>query len=1076
MRLAERLGKFARSECFARLLGLIEEGRPALAATNLYGSSRSLLSALLFERLERSLFYLAATGEEARRISEDMKALLGEDRVLSLPPLSARRLDEDLPHMDIAGERIETLSSLLAGKSAVIVAPALSAMQMIVSPPALSSLLVEVRTGDLLDMETFIRRLEELGYVQEDLVVEVGTMSRRGGIADLYGFRMRSPVRIEFDEDRIVSIRAFDPQTQRSTAVLGSTMVLPVEERKNSPLECSIFDYLPTDALVVVDEYDDIERSARGLLEHHGDGEHLLGPAELLARIESFQTLGLSSLHLIARERTDATVRFDTREPVPVGRKFSGFLEALRAHRHERYEVFLLCDNEGQEERFREMLGDLEGELELLVGSLENGFLAPEVRLAVYTDHEIFTRPRRIRYVSEYRGALPIESFSSIRPGDYLVHINYGIGRYEGLSRIAVGDGEIECLSLTYQDGDRVYVPVDRLSLVEKYSTEDVAPPALDRIGSKRWERLKKRTKESIKEMAKELLDLYAARKVVEGFAFAPDTPWQMELESSFIYEDTPDQSRATLDVKRDMESPSPMDRLICGDVGYGKTEVAIRAAFKAVQEGKQVAVLVPTTVLAQQHLFTFRSRLEVFPVVIEMLSRFLSKKEQSEIIAGIRGGTVDIVIGTHRLLSKDVVFRDLGLLIIDEEHRFGVRQKETLKKMRKSVDVLSLSATPIPRTLSLSLMGTRDMSIIETPPRDRVPIATYVTPWNEELIKEAVMREVDRGGQVFFVHNRISSIDAVKRMLVRLFPDLVIEIAHGQMHERRLEQVMLSFQKGDIDVLLCTMIVESGLDIPNANTLIVNRADTFGLAQLYQLRGRVGRSNRKASAYLLVPPRHYLEPAARRRLRVLEEYTDLGSGYWIAVKDLEQRGAGNILGAEQHGFIRTMGFETYSRLLEEAIREIRGEVKEEKEPVEIRADLEAYLPDEYPGSEEQKLSLYRKLSKVGDEEGLAQLVEEILDRFGPLPEPARNLFGLVEVKVIAQDLGIQSVSVRKDAAVIAFREGHPERMGGWNEAIGRKHAGLRARWDGKSRIELEAAGTGNVLESLLKLLRDFRR
>ena len=1076
MKLAERLRPFAGSARFGELIALIERGASPLFASNLYGSSRSLLAALLFERLQRTLLFLTGTEEEARGLAEDMKALLGEERVLSFPPLSLKRLDEDLPHMDIAGQRMETLSSLLVGKNTAAIVPALSAMQMLLSPAALSGLIVEVAVGDLLDMDTFMRRMDDLGYVHEDLVVEVGTMARRGGIVDLYGFRMENPVRLEFDEDRLVSLREFDPQTQRSTATLARATIVPVLERKNGSLECSIFDYLPPGALVVVDEYDDFAKSAEKLHERHGGEQHLLGPGELLARIAAFQMLGLSSLHLMPRKNDEAAVRFDTREPVPVDRKFSNFLEALKAHRGEGYRVFLLCDNEGQEERFREMLGDKEGEIDLLRGSLEKGFVASDVRLAVYTDHEIFSRPRRIRYVREYRGAAPIESFSSIKPGDYLVHINYGIGRYEGLTHIAVGDGEIECLSLAYQDGDRVYVPVDRLSLVEKYSTEDVAPPALDRLGSKRWEKLKKRTKESIKEMAKELLDLYAERKVVEGLSFPPDTPWQMELESSFLYEDTPDQSRATEEVKRDMEAPVPMDRLVCGDVGYGKTEVAIRAAFKAVQDGKQVAVLVPTTVLAQQHLLTFRSRLEMFPVKVEMLSRFLSRKEQSDVIARLGDGTVDIVIGTHRLLSKDIAFADLGLFILDEEHRFGVRQKETLKAMRKNIDVLSLSATPIPRTLSLSLMGLRDMSIIETPPRDRMPIATYVTPWNEELIEGAVMREVDRGGQVFFIHNRISSIEAVKRMLERLFPDLSIDVAHGQMHERRLERVMLSFLKGEIDVLLCTMIVESGLDIPNANTLIVNRADTFGLAQLYQLRGRVGRSNRKASAYLLVPPRHYLDTGARRRLRVLEEYTDLGSGYWIALKDLEQRGAGNILGAEQHGFVRTMGFETYSRLLEEAIRELKGEVREEKEPVEMRADLEAYMPGGYVGSEDQKLSLYRKLSKVEDMGGLERLMEEIVDRFGPLPTAAGNLFGLVEVRILAQDLGIQSLSVRKEGAAITFREGYPRRMDGWSAFLGRSDSGLRASWDGKNRFELSRRGESDVLRSLIKLLREVPR
>lgn len=1086
MNLAKNLTKLTESIHYRELLKTVQDGEHLSYATNLYGSAKTLLAARLFEDLERTVLYLVSSEEEGRKAAEDLKALLDTEKVLSMPPLSLSRLDEEMPHMEVEEQRIETLSNLLAGKRSVAVVPTLSAMQMILSPDRLKTLMIELKAGDVLDMDSFVSRLDRLGYVHEDIVIEVGTYCRRGGIVDLYGFRMINPVRLEFDDDRVVSIRAFDPSTQRSQRTFGSVTIVPVKEHGSGPAECTLFDYLPAGAVLIINEYSDFLHRVEELSEpsdyRPDEQQRLLGRRDVIERIRDFPTIGLSALHMSENAMGEAegvtggpapVIRFDTREPLPVNRKFSRFLEALEGHRKDGFDVVLLCDNKGQEERFRELLGSHEDELTLVQGSLEAGFLASDIKLAVYTDHEIFNRPRRIRYIREYRGAAPVESFTSIKPGDFLVHINYGIARYEGIKRISAGGGEIECLSLLYEGGDRVYVPVDRLSLVEKYSTGEAAPPRLDRLGSKKWEKLKKKTKEVIREMANELLELYASRKVIKGFCFSPDTPWQMELESSFIYEDTPDQSRASHEVKDDMESQAPMDRLVCGDVGYGKTEVAIRAAFKSVQDGKQVVVLVPTTVLAQQHLMTFRARLGGFPVNIEMLSRFLNRKQQKEVLTGIAEASVDIVIGTHRLLSKDVKFKDLGFMIIDEEHRFGVKQKEKLKQLRKNVDVLALSATPIPRTLYLSLMGMRDMSIIETPPRDRKPISTYVTRWNEELIKMAVMREVDRGGQVYFIHNRIASIEAVHKMLERLLPGLRIAVAHGRMHEQRLEKVMLAFLNGEIDVLLSTMIVESGLDIPNANTLIVNRADMFGLAQLYQLRGRVGRSNRRASAYFLISPKHYLDPDARRRLRVLEEYTDLGSGYWIAMKDLELRGAGNILGPQQHGFITSMGFDTYYRLLDEAVRELKGEVKEEKEPVEVLAGVEAYLPDDYVRSSDQKLAMYRKLSCVDTIEALVRLKDEVEDRFGKLPPVAGNLFKLLEVKILASGLGIQSISLRGDSATIAFMADHPLRMESWNQVFERRSFGLSATWDGKGKFHLECRGSLDAVETLRKVLRE---
>ena len=685
----------------------------------------------------------------------------------------------------------------------------------------------------------------------------------------------------------------------------------------------------------------------------------------------------------------------------------------------------ILCDNEGQRERLEELLAS--DRATLVVGALDGGFVLPTLR--VLTDHEIFRRARRLRRPRRYREAAPGAVTQALKPGDYVVHLEHGIGIYRGIQTIPVGaeGGSLEVAVVEYAGGDRLNVPLYRLDQLEPYRVVgdgDAPPPRLHRLGATTWQRQRDKTRAAIRQMAVELLDLYARRQLAAGFAFPPDTPWQRELESAFLYEDTPDQRRAAEEVKRDMERPRPMDRLLVGDVGYGKTEVALRAAFKAVQAGKQVAVLVPTTILAEQHGRTFRERLADFPVRIEVLSRFRTPREAREVTARLAAGTVDIVIGTHRLLSRDVGFRDLGLLIVDEEHRFGVRHKERLKALKLSVDVLTLTATPIPRTLHLSLAGLRDLTLLETPPKDRSPVLTFVEPWDDALIEEALARELDRGGQVYFVHNRIETIATVAERVRALAPPRArLAVAHGKLREAALDAVMARFVRGEVDILVSTMIVESGLDVPNANTMVVDRADQFGLAQLYQLRGRVGRSHRRAYCYLLVPDA--VDPEAEERLRVLEHHTDLGSGYRIALRDLELRGAGNLLGAEQSGYAQAVGFDTYLRWLQETVEALksgRGDGAGGAAPPEVVLDRPARLPDDYVADEAAKLELYRRLARAGAPSEIAAVREELRDRFGPLPDEAERLLLVSELRVLGARAGLETVLVRGDEARLAFR------------------------------------------------------
>jgi transcription-repair coupling factor (superfamily II helicase) len=1021
-----------------------------LGVGGLPGSSPAVLVAALARRLPQRVFTVVApTPADAERWLADLQTLGGG---AALYP-QRESLGTEEPHYEIAGERVETLEALLRGAVRILVTTARATAERTGVPGALErARLVLPGAGTLSEV---VEALTVMGYVRVPTVTEVAQFSVRGGILDVYGFGMAAPARVEWWGDEIASLRSFDLDTQRSGAeALARVTVLPVRTEPARTgdaglVRSSLLELLPSDTVVVVDQESAVDHEVeRAWAEaaHHLEVARRLGE-DPPRREEVFLDpgvwrAGLARFGRVALDAAEREHRFPLLPPEPVERDLKRLRQIVGSPAPP--PTVILCDNAGQLERLEELLG--EGRATLVVGALDGGFILPALR--VLTDHEIFRRARRLRRPRRYRSAVSTALARPLAPGDYVVHLEHGIGIYRGLQTIAVGaeGGTLEVAVVEYEGGDRLNVPLYGINQLEPYRTVsngDAPPPRLHRLGATTWQRQRDKTRAAIRRMAAELLDLYARRQLAAGYAFPPDTPWQRELESAFLYEDTPDQRRASDEVKRDMERPRPMDRLLVGDVGYGKTEVAVRAAFKAVQAGKQVVVLVPTTILAEQHGRTFRERLADYPVRIEVLSRFRTSKETAGVVARITRGEVDIVIGTHRLLSRDVAFKDLGLLIVDEEHRFGVRHKERLKALKLAVDVLTLTATPIPRTLHLSLAGLRDLALLETAPKDRSPVLTFVEPWDDALLEEAMARELDRGGQVYFVHNRVETIETIAARVRALAPRGRIAVAHGQMREADLEAVMARFVRGEVDVLVSTMIVESGLDVPNANTMIVDRADRFGLAQLYQLRGRVGRSHRRASCYLLVPDQ--VDAQAEERLRVLEHHTDLGSGYRIALRDLELRGAGNLLGGEQSGHAQAVGFDVYLRWLEETVRALKGEQgpkgqgaasREQWTPPDVTLDQPAHLPDAYVGDDEAKLDLYRRLARAEQPCEIQAVREELRDRFGPLPPEAERLLLVAELRALGAPAGLEGILITGDEARLTFRRNAAPRLAGLQVAL----------------------------------------
>jgi transcription-repair coupling factor (superfamily II helicase) len=1092
--LAESLGRHLERLPEARaLLGLLEDAGPAasparpaprVAVRGLTGSARGYFTSWLQRATDRTVLYLVAQGDPFEEARDDVEYFRGAGATLAFPEADTLPYDPSSPHSGITAQRLETLSRLARGQRGLVLATARGVMQRVPRPARLALGLIELRVGGDADPAALVERLVFMGYERLPEVEAAGHFARRGGILDIYPVGLPDPVRVEFDGDTITSLRRFDAGTQRSLEQLADALILPRYEvvllRDEAPAVLdrlraaggepggrepttadevrlphlfhdgmerfaghydrdlgSLLDYLPDDALVVLDDPGLLTARAEELDEmiQHGFDEwrahypaisppgDLFLPAATIGKLARARP-GADWMGPIAEAgeagRYTSSLFVDCRPAEPMQRS----IERLKGHLAELgangIEPVILCDNTGQRDRLLELLGDRGATLG--VGLVSAGFTLRGAGLAILTDHEIFARYRRRRRRLKRSGGLSLAELSALKVGDYVVHEDHGVGVYRGMQRLTLNGQETDCVEISYAESDRLFVPVQQLALVSRYAAGEGAKPSVHRLGSGVWQKTKARAQKAIQDMAESLVRAYAARKALPGYACKPDTVWQRELEASFPFDETPDQQRAIEEVRADMEVDRPMDRLICGDVGYGKTEVAIRAAFKMVQEGKQVAILVPTTILAQQHLLTFRERLADYPIRVEVLSRFRTAREQKATLVDLAAGKVDIVIGTHRMLSKDVTFPDLGLVVIDEEHRFGVTQKEKIRQISRQVDVLAMTATPIPRTLNLSLAGARDMSVIETPPRDRLPVHTEILEYDEEVISDAILREIDRGGQVFFVHNRVETIHNAALLVQKLVPQVRVAVAHGQMAERQLEHVMLQFLERKSDVLVSTMIVESGLDIPSVNTLIVDRADALGLAQLYQLRGRVGRSAYRAFAYLLVPSRRVLTEEAEKRLRVIEEFDDLGAGFKIALKDLEIRGAGNLLGPEQSGFIIGLGFDLYVKLLEEAVMGLKGEAAEVKPEPRLLTDWSAYLPDDYVPDEHEKLNLYRRLAETRGLEGLDDLTLEMLDRFGQLPEPAVALFELRRLRLLGAAAMVENMRVFHDVAEFILR------------------------------------------------------
>ena len=1044
---------------FDQLIRRLPSPGEELVLAGLAGSSPVVLATALVESgSARSLLIVAPNPPEAEEIEADLDALVsGLARVF--PQRESVHPDLDDPHVEISAKRIDALKAFLAARARIMVTTGRALSERFALPASWSDLEVELTAGQSVDRDELKSSLERAGYREVSMVEAVGEFSIRGGIVDVYPITTFDPIRLEFVGDEIESIRSFDVLDQRSVARLDEVRLLPVSipsrvdetaaaKRGSHDAVGTLLDVLPEFTLILhIDGDAETAERQRSWDELSRRSEtpdvHQDRPEKVQEKLDEF-----ARLRAVA-PGTDGDLDFGLQAAPAIERRIDRLVAAVGDAVAAGSRVLILCDNEGQLERLEEILEDAASRtvlenITLGLGPLAGGYISPKAQppLWLFTDHEIFQRARRPRRRPRVAGPTAVEALTALSAGDYVVHLDHGVGRYLGLERVAIGGEELETLVLEYGGGDVLRVPHYRADLVERWIADtddegDRPEPKLQRLGSKSWQKLKKRAQDAIQTMAAELLELYAARRTAESHAFSRDTRWQREMESAFIYDETPDQERAAEEVKRAMELPRPMDLLICGDVGYGKTEIAIRAAFKAVQDGKQVAILAPTTVLVEQHLQTFRARLADYPVVIEALSRFRTAKQQADVVARLAEGSVDIVIGTHRLISPDVHFKDLGLLVIDEEQQFGVTQKERLKALKRSVDVITMTATPIPRTLHLSLSGLRDLSIIRTPPRNRRPIITHMMSWEDETIEDAIRLEIDRGGQVFFVHNRVESIPEVAAKVRRLVPDLRVEIAHGQMSERKLEKVMTEFIRGDVQVLVATAIIENGLDVPNANTMIIHRADYFGLAQLYQLRGRVGRSHQRAFCYLVVPAN--LPPETERRLQLLEKHTELGAGYRLALKDLELRGAGNLLGSEQSGFAQAVGFDTYLRLLEDTVNAMRTGVpggSARPKPPEVSISGATYFPDDYIPNEGQKLHFYRRLSKATDRDELEKLTEELRDRFGVLPDEARRLVSASKIRILGGRLGVERALATGGTARVNFRRGAMPRLTALREAM----------------------------------------
>ncbi len=1007
---------------------------------NAYGSANAFIVAGLFQNYQKSMVALVPDKESALFFKSDLESLLGESKILFLPDSFNKPFYIHQPNSFNIQQRTEVLNGLSKRKNPFILVAYPEAIAETVMPhDDLKKNRVDVALNDKFELDFIIEFLNEYHFDRVDFVYEPGQYSIRGGIIDIFSFSYDYPYRMELDGDSIESIRAFDPVSQLSIKDLQFASIVPnITKDEIITSRTSIWDYIADDSLIYSE---DLQLSLDII--HHGlekafhffedktISEGLSSPGVLYDTAKLIETK-LSRFRVIengVRTVFESSALTDFKiSPQPIfDKSFDLLIRHLRQNDQSKINTLIFSETGKQIERLQSIFDDLSANINItpIYQGLSKGFIDGDGKQAYYTEHQIFNKYYRYKTKTRYtrNQAITLKELRDLMPGDFVVHIDHGIGKFEGLQKMEMGGVMQEAVRISYKNKDLLYVNIHSLHKISKYSGKEGTEPTLNKLGSDAWQNLKRKTKSKVKDIARDLILLYAKRKAQAGFSFSPDTYLMTELEASFMYEDTPDQAKSIEDVKRDLESPQPMDRLVCGDVGFGKTEVGIRAAFKAVCDSKQVAILVPTTLLAQQHYRTFKERLRDFPVKVDYISRFRTAKQQKETLANLVDGKVDILIGTHKLLSKDIKFKDLGLLIIDEEQKFGVSAKDRLKELRINVDTLTLTATPIPRTLHFSIMGARDLSIINTPPPNRQPVNTELHVFNKAILKTAIDYELARGGQVFFVHNRVKDIYEMARLIEELCPRAKVCVGHGQLHGDALEDVMLKFVEGEFDVLVATTIIESGLDISNANTMIINNAHFFGLSDLHQMRGRVGRSNKKAFCYLFGPPLQSLTDEAKRRLKAIEEFSDLGSGFNVAMRDLDIRGAGNLLGGEQSGFIADIGFEMYHKILDEAIKELKEEefkdmFEHSDEPnirdCQIETDLDIMIPDQYIRNISERLSLYNELSRINNEQDLDQFAARIKDRFGTIPRQVNDLMRSVKLKWLGRSLGFERLSLRQ--------------------------------------------------------------
>ncbi len=1026
---------------------------------NLQGSSAEFVLAALFDKYQNDKTNNAAAhlvvlndAEEAAYFHNTLENLTQALNLFYFP--SSFKSKKDFKHLNSSHVmlRTEALTKMSVAPSGIIITYPEALFEKVVLSKTLSSNIIHIKTNDTLNLDSLLELFVMYGFERTDFVYEPGQFALRGGILDIYSFGNEKPYRVELFGNDVDSIRIFDPESQLSERKLLQVSIIPnIDTQFESDEKISLLEFLPEQTVVWIKDWDVIREVINEQEEQLGDYlESIVHSPQsteeddddntILKTVELKDFVPAATIerqilqhHLVEfgykPHLSSFEIELNTKPQPAFNRQFDLLIKDLKTHEARGYELYIFAEQAKQLERLHSIFKDLNTDIQFtpIATSIHEGFIDEDTKVVCYTDHQIFQRYHKYRVKQAYNKnkALTLRTLKELQPGDFVTHIDHGVGTYSGLQKIEVNGKLQEAVRIIYKDGDILYVNINSLHKISKFTGKEGTAPKINKLGSDVWNRLKEKTKTKVKEIAFDLIKLYAQRKAQQGFAHTPDNYMQTELEASFIYEDTPDQAKATEDVKQDMEKASPMDRLVCGDVGFGKTEIAIRAAFKTCVDGKQAAVLVPTTILAFQHYKTFSERLKDFPVTIDYINRFKSAKEKKETLKKVEEGKIDIIIGTHGLLANSVKFKDLGLMIIDEEQKFGVAHKEKLKTLKATVDCLTLTATPIPRTLQFSLMGARDLSIINTPPPNRQPIQTEVAVFNEDAIRDAIYYETERGGQVFFIHNRVLGLAEMSAMIQSLCPDLSITFAHGQMDGNQLEERLLDFIDRKYDVFVSTNIVESGVDIPNVNTIIINNAHQFGLSDLHQLRGRVGRSNKKAFCYLFAPPMSTLPTDSRKRLQTLEQFSELGSGFQIAMRDLDIRGAGNLLGGEQTGFMADIGFETYQKILDEAIRELKRtsfkdvfkeEISRQDDYVSdctIDTDLEILIPDDYVESITERLSLYTRLDNCEKEEELQAFEKELIDRFGPLPNEVEDLITTVRCRWAAIDLGFEKMTLK---------------------------------------------------------------